>query len=280
MRRHIWLSGAGLAILIVLFALVAWPRGDGDGGGGPLNAIAEAAVKTQSQGGGRAAVRGVVTESGISKPLTFTGQMVYDGAGSARGTLTMPNPKSGGPLKFDYVLEGTQMYMRPSRFGELPEGRKWIGLDFALGDEVDASAPAGGDVKGELDLLSKASGGVEKVGKEDVRGVVTTRYRGTISVADSVKRLREVGADTLATYTEEKGSPIHLESWIDGKGLVRRVQIAVSKPDEGGNGPTAIETRTDFYDFGLEPEIEAPDSDEVLDATSLAKERLEASSGR
>lgn len=235
-------------------------------------------MKTQSEGGGRAAVRGVVNEAGLSKPLTVTGQMVYDGAGAARGTLSMADPKSGEPVEFDYVLEGTHMYMRSSRFGSLPEGREWMGLDLSLGDEVDTSVPAGGDVKGELDLLSEASGGVEKVGKEDVRGVATTRYRGTISVADSVKRLREEGADTAATYVEKKGSPMHLEAWIDAKGLVRRMRVAQSRPAEDGNGPTAIDMRTDFYDFGLEPEIEAPDSDEVFDATSLAKEGLEDSS--
>lgn len=261
----------------MLLAVVAWPGGDGDGGGGPLNAIAEAAVKTQNEGGGRAAVRGVVTELGLSKPLIMTGQMVYDGAGSARGALSVPDPKSGDPLNFDYVLEGTQMYVRSSRFGSLPEGRKWMGLDLSLGDEVNTSLPAGGDVKGELDLLSKASGGIEKVGEEEVRGVATTRYRGTISVADSVKRLREEGADTVATYTEEKGWPMHLEAWIDGKGLVRRMRIAVTKPAEESNGPTTIDTRTDFYDFGLEPEIEAPDSSEVFDVTSQTKEQVEAS---
>lgn len=234
-------------------------------------------MKTQSRGGGRAAVRGVITESGLSKPLTVTGQMVYDGAGAARGTLSVPDPESGDPVNFDYVLEGTHMYMRSSRLGELPEGREWMGLDFSLGDDVDTSAPAGGDVKGELDLLSKASGGVEKIGKEDVRGVATTRYRGTISVADSVKRLREEGADTLATFDEEKGSPMHMEAWIDEKGLVRRMRIAQSRPAEDGKGPTAIDMRTDFYDFGLEPEIEAPDSDEVFDVTSATKEQLEAS---
>jgi hypothetical protein len=261
-----------------LFAVVAWPQGGGDSGGGPLNAIAEAAVKTQNVGGGRAAVHGVITESGLSKPLVVTGQMVYDGGGSARGTLSAPDPKSGDPVNFDYVLEGTQMYMRSKRLGTLPEGREWMGLDLALGDEVDTSVPTGGDVKGELELLSKATGGVDKVDKEDVRGVSTTRYRGTISVADSVKRLREEGADTLATYAEEKGSPVHLEAWIDGKGLVRRMRIAQSKPGEDGKGSTAIDMRTDFYDFGLEPEIEAPDSNEVFDATSLAEEQLEASS--
>jgi len=267
----------GLAVLIALFAAFATQQGGEDSGGGPLNAIAEAAVKTQGAGGGRAAVHGVITESGLTKPLVVTGQMVYDGGGSARGTLSTTDPKSGEPVNFDYVQEGTQMYMRSSRLGALPEGHKWMGLDLSLGDEVDTSVPTGGNVRGELDLLSKATGGVEKVGKEEVRGVATTHYRGTISVADSVRRLREEGADTVATYAEEKGSPIHLEAWIDGKQMVRRMRIVQSSPGEDGKGSTAIDMRTDFYDFGLEPEIEAPDSSEVFDATSLAQEQIEDS---
>jgi hypothetical protein len=36
-----------------------------------------------------------------------------------------------------------------------------------------------------------------------------------------------------------------------------------------------MDMRLDFYDFGIEPVIEVPGSDEVFDATSLAEEGLE-----
>jgi len=74
------LLGVGLAILTVLARRRRLVRRDEDGGAGPSNAIADAAAKTQNEGEGRAAVRGVMTESGLSKPLILTGQMVYNDA--------------------------------------------------------------------------------------------------------------------------------------------------------------------------------------------------------
>lgn len=261
-----------------MLAIFASQQGGGSDGGGPLNAIAEAAVKTQHEGGGRAVVRGLITEPGRSKPLTLTGRAVYDAAGMARGTLTVPDPKSNEPVKFEYVQDGTQMYMRSSKFGTLPEGRKWMGLDLSLGGELGTSLPTNGDAKGELEMLEQASGGVEEVGKENVRGVPTTRYRGKIGVAESVKRLREEGANDAASYAEKHSSPLQLEAWIDAKGLVRRMRIAQLKSGGRAKSPM-IDMSTDFFDFGFEPEIEVPDSSEVFDATSLAQEQIDASSG-
>ncbi|MGN6253823.1 MAG: hypothetical protein ACTHO8_02420 [Solirubrobacterales bacterium] len=234
-------------------------------------------MKTQQAGGGRAAIRGIVSEPGRSKPLIVTGRAVYDGTGMSRGTLTMPDPKSNAPVKLEYVQDGAKMYMRSSQFGTLPEGREWMGLDLAFGEELNTSLPANGDVKGELEMLEKATGGVEKVGREDVRGVPTTRYRGEISAAQGAKRLREEGADKTASYAKKLASPLRVEAWIDAKGLVRRMEIVQLKPGEDGAGST-IHIRTDFFDFGLEPKIDVPDSSEVFDATSLVQEQLNASS--
>lgn len=261
---------------MVLFAVFAWQQGGG-GGGGPLNAIAEAAVKTQHEGGGRAAVRVIITKPGRSKPISLTGQAVYDATGMSRGTLTVPDPESNDSVEMEYVQDGTEMYMRSSLLGALPEGREWMGLDLALGDELDTSLPAGGDAKGELGLLEKATGGVDEIGEEDVRGVPTTRYRGKISVSEDVKRLREEGAGDSASYVEKDGSPLRVETWIDAKGLVRRMRVVRLGAGEEGDGQT-IDMRIDFFDFGLEPEIDVPDSSEVFDATSLAQEHLDASS--
>jgi hypothetical protein len=273
--RHLLQALAVLAIVVVALAVFAWQQSGGDGAVGPLNAIAQAAVKTEHEGGGRAAVRGIVSKPGLSKPLTFTGQAVYDDAGMARGAITMADPKSSGSVKFEYVQDGTEMYMRSSRLGTLPEGREWMGLDLSFGEELDTSLPANGDVKGGLEMLEKATGGVDKVGKEDVRGVPTTRYRGEVSVSENAKRLREVRAQKTASYVEKLASPLQLEAWIDAKGLVRRMRIVQLKPGEDG---TTIDMRTDFFDFGFEPEIDVPDSSEVFDATPQVQEQLDASS--
>ncbi|HEV2856969.1 MAG TPA: hypothetical protein VGW80_01045 [Solirubrobacterales bacterium] len=232
-------------------------------------------MKTQRQGGGRAVVRGVISEPGRFKSLTVTGHLAYDGSGLSRGTVTMPDPNSNDLVKVDMVQDGAKMYMRSSRFGTLPDGREWLGLDLSLGDDVSSSFPASGDAREELELLEQTAGGVDEIGKEDVRGVATTRYRSEISVSESANRLREEGADTMASAVEERGGPAQVEAWIDAKGLVRRMRIVQSMPGEEGEGPQTTDMRIDFFDFGLEPEIDVPDSNEVFDATSLAKEELD-----
>lgn len=268
MRRHLWRGAIGLAIVIVALAVFAWPQGDDDGGG-PLNAIAEAAEKTQGEPGGRATMKVVVSSPERSAPLAVTGQGAYDAEGRTRMVVTVPRSAADGPMKLEAVGDGTMLYMRSSQFGELPDGSEWMGLDLAFG-EMETPLPASVDAKGELALL-EATGEVRKLGKEDVRGVQTTFYRGTVGVSETAERMREQGADDLAAVYEEEGSPVQVETWIDADELVRRMRIVQTKP-AGSEGSETIDMRVDFYDFGLDPEIEVPESDEVFDATSLARE--------
>lgn len=234
-------------------------------------------MKTQAEGGGRAFMEGTIAAAGLARPIAMTGRIAYDANGISHGTVTFPNPKTGEVVKLEAVQDETHMYMRSSSFGTLPEGKEWMGLDLSFGDEVETPVPGGSDAKGELELLEKVSGGVDKIGREKVRGVMTTRYRGRISVADNAKRLRELGADTTAEDVEKVGAPVQIEAWIDSKGLVRRMAIAQTRPGEEGKGPTTVDMRMDFFDFGYEPEIEVPDSGEVFDATSVTQEHIEAS---
>jgi hypothetical protein len=278
-RRRLWLLGIGAVVLVVALVVFASQQGNKGGSGGPLNAIAQAAVKTQREGGGRAAVRGTISTPERSKPLILTGRVVYADSGLGRGYMATTDLKTGKPVKIELVQDGTQAYMRSSSFGTLPDGKEWMGIDYSLGDELDVSAPTNGDVTGELALLELASGDVEKLGKEKVRGVSTTRYRASISVAENAKRLREMGGQEAAELIEKEGAPLQVEAWIDAKELVRRMRLILSKPGEEVEGPITTDITIDFFDFGFEPEIDVPDSDEVFDTTSLVQERLDDSNG-
>jgi hypothetical protein len=276
-RRRLWLLGAGLAVLIAALAFFASQQGGGGSAGGPLNAIAEAAVKTQDAGGGRAVMRGSVVKPGHPEPLAVTGRMVYTADAMGRGTMNVSDPDSEDSVKLDMVEDGTEVYMRSDRFDGLPEGKEWMAIDLALGDELDISPPASVDAKGELGVLEEVTGDVRKVGKEAVRGVPTTRYRTSLSVSETAEQLRAEGGDESASLVEKKGSPMQLEVWIDAEELVRRMRVVQSIPGEDGAGPTSTDMRIDFFDFGLEPEIDVPDSDEVFDATSLVREQAAGS---
>lgn len=244
-------AAAGLAILIAGLVVFASLQGGVDGGDGPLNAIAAAAVRTQSEPGGRAVMHVVVSSPAHPDSLTMTGRMVYDAEDRTRGVIIAPPSESNHPLKLELVTDGAIMYLHSSQFGSLPGGSTWMKLDLSSGEELDTPVPAGGDPKGELAILEGVTG-VRKLGREEVRGVPTTHYRGTIGAAGN------------------GDSPLHLEVWIDGDELVRRMRIVQSQPQDGG-GSTTTDMRIDFFDFGIEPKIDVPGSSEVFDATSLAQ---------
>jgi hypothetical protein len=268
-RRRLWLGGAAvLALSFAILALFAWPHGDGSGGG-PLNVVAEAAAKTQKEPGGRITMRALIS-SGKSNSLTMRGRGVFDGAGQARMVVRMRRPDTARRVRMEAIGDGTVMYMRSNLFDPLPDGKKWMMLDLGSAMELDSPLPAGGDVKGELGLLETVGDDVRKLGKEKVRGVETTRYRGTLEPSEEAQRLREDGSSDFATDVEDEGSPLQVEAWIDGDELVRRMRIVSSHPQDEGKGEVTIDMVVDLFDFGFEPEIEVPDSNEVFDATSLA----------
>ncbi|HEY5816363.1 MAG TPA: hypothetical protein VIS95_08490 [Solirubrobacterales bacterium] len=254
--------------------MFAWQQGGDGDSDGPLNAIAAAAERTQRESGGRAAVHTIV--SSPERSFTVTGQVVFnDGTGRSRAVLRIPHSESEDSVELHAVLDGTVMYMRSSMFGSLPEGREWMAIDFSFGQELDMPLSAGGDAMGELELLEAATGDVRKLGKETLRGVPTTGYSGTISVseqAEQAERLKEEGAEDLASYVEEDSTPLRVEAWIDADGRVRRMRIVKSQAQMGGEGSMTTDMRMDFFDFGIAPEIDVPEPDEVFDATSLAQD--------
>jgi hypothetical protein len=254
-RRRGRLGAVAALAILVLVGVAVFALAQGGGGGGPLNAIAEAAAKTQEEPGGRAIMRTIVSSPERPDPIAITGHMVYDAEDRTRGVMTGPASGSDRPLTMYLVLDGYVMYLRSSKFGSLPDGATWMKLDLSSLEEPGSPVPVDSDPKGELALLEAVSDDVQKLGREDVRGVPTTRYRGTVDSEDA-----------------EEDSPLQLEVWIDGEGLVRRMRLVKSQPQDGGEEAETIDMRVDFYDFGIEPEIDVPNSSDVFDATELAQE--------
>jgi hypothetical protein len=249
---------AGLTVLVSQLS--------GAGAGTPLNAVAAAAVKTQEERGGRAIMR-IVPSSASGKSLTITGRAVFDTENRARAVLVVPATGSNAAFSMEEITDGAVLYMRSPKLS-LPHGLEWMKIDLEAAVGLKVPTSTGSDPRGELTLL-QAAGNVRKLGKEDVRGVSTMRYRGTIGVDESVDLLRERGEGELADRVEKNGYPLHFEVWIGSDGLVRRLRMFdLHSYSEGAD--TSVDMTMDFFDFGFEPQIEAPDPSKVFDATSLA----------
>jgi hypothetical protein len=261
-RRARWWVGAGLAV--VLLAIVVFAVAQGGGGGGPLNAIAKAAEVTQREAGGRATFRAVVTSSTTPEGLTETGSLIFDDSGRARGTLTVRGHSTGREEEILAISDGTTSYMSSEAFESIPEGKKWMELDLSSArSDAGASEPAQGSPQEGLKILEDVDG-VEEIGKEDVRGVPTTHYRGTLPAAAEV-----FGVKTHA-------SAVNVDVWIDAQDRVRRVQVAVTTTLNEGEGSTTTEMTIDYVSFGRVPKIEIPPSDEVFNATSEIESQVQS----
>lgn len=131
-------------------------------------------------------------------------------------------------------LDG-KLYVRNPEFPAV-EGKHWFEVD-------DQSGPiAFPDPSSALDVL-RPGGDFEQIGQEDVGGVPTTQYRGT------------VGEEAMGIAPA--GSVV--DAWVDADGYLRRVSF------EDGGATATIE----LYDFGAELTIEAPPSDEVATIEDL-----------
>ena len=125
----------------------------------------------------------------------------------------------------------------------------------------------------QLGQLLGASGDVERVGRELVRGVRTTHYRATIDLrrypqlAPAAERAAARWA--IEQIIEETGaSTVPVDVWIGPDRLVRRLTQKLTLTAHGG--PSATEQTFELYDFGAKVAIPLPGADEVADVTDLA----------
>jgi hypothetical protein len=181
------------------------------------------------------------------KPL-FVGKGMLDFVHD-RGLLSMSSGP-GGP-----ALPGGRMQVR------IMGQTGYTGWTFSGGTrwvkDVDTT-PRGSDrfipglggpgLQDLLDVLTKSSNKIDKLEREEVRGVSTTHYRARF---DSKK---------LDEYLPKGADPV-VEAWIDDAGVVRRVSV----PD--ADGVTVVE----YFDFGVDFDVEAPPADEIVSEEEFSK---------
>jgi hypothetical protein len=258
----------------------------GDDSVGP-GAIAEAATTTGSVRGAAVSLNATMTAEALGdRKLTFTGggyQDVKHGAGSYTLDMSKIAEASGqtgidpAKLKMRMIYLPGRMYMHsPLTQGKLPGGKQWLKIDVRRALEakgidtsglVQQSSPAD-----YLRYLRATSGRVERLGSEQVRGVATTHYRGTVDLRRTPKLDRR-SAERLIELGGSATMPT--EVWIDQHHLVRRMRIQLSMKMPPNAGAAAgqqmkIDETVELYNFGPKPRVVAPPADQVFDATGLA----------
>lgn len=241
-----------------------------------LDAVAEAANRTAKMPGGHIAVE-VKDSVEDGPPLVATGDGVFD-ARTGRTDLNLSAAAPGRqPLFFEAVSTPRKVFVRGSMLeAELPPGKLWFEMEPLLGGSEKTAFASNDSAKGLLESL-EAVGSVDRKDQQTVRGDLTTRYEGEIDPAKVVEVLEEKGDAKLAhayeVLVEKAPQPIAVEVWIDGKGLVRQLDMVQHLPITESTDLTT-ETRMLFYDFGPHPTIVPPLREQVFDYTPVLRAEL------
>lgn len=269
-----------LLLLLALLALVPLACGGEDvqkaaDEVSPEAPIAQAAAKTRDAGSARFSVRATI--EGGPAAGTMTGEGVFAGR---KGTMAMDLSGLGGggaftDGKMEVVFDGLVFYLKfpPAITQTLPGGKPWIKMDLAaLGKQQGIDFEQlmqlnQGDPSQSLDYLGAASDDFRTVGTERVRGAETTHYEGTVDLEKLTAQAPERARESYRRIVELSGtSEMPMDAWLDGDGLVRRLQY--EQPLPGQKGASAL-TTIELYDFGVEVDVQPPPADDVLDIQDL-----------
>ena len=248
-----------------------------------LDPVASAATKTVESGSSRVEFTIAVDAAGQSVDMMGSGRFDYR---KPRGEVTYRMQVPGlGDVSMDMRMVGGKLYLRlPEEIAgaAFPNGKPWLGLDL---DKSLRQAGLGSldftqqqDPAQTLQYLRAASAGVKESGSATLRGVETTRYVGRMDF----RKALDAGLDRLELPAAErqrarqgmrrmldqvgaKGVPY--EVFVDKDGLLRRLTLDSSMQVMGQR--LAMKLSMDYFDFGVEVNVQAPPARDVTDATSL-----------
>ncbi len=276
-RRLLRVAGV-LSLILILLVGFAWLRSGGDNA---LNPIARAAELTRSYPGVRMSMQATYYSANSPLQMQMTGYGAYNGqTGRSRATMTLQAPAPVGTVGIETIGDEGTVYMRSTLFASsLPPGKDWMSIAPLTGGNPATALGGNGDARSQLDMLKAVSGNITEVGPEVVRGVRTTRYSGTIDLNRFASLLRDEGETDAAKQYEglaKLAPPSGVEVWVDAKGLLRRMTMAMQFPTSPSGVSLTANMQMDFFDFGAKPSIDLPPESEVFDATSLAQAQLKA----
>jgi hypothetical protein len=218
--------------------------------------------------------------SAAGEDLSFSGESDVDNV-HQRIDMTMDMGMFGGEMEI--VMDDGVVYMRSPVFEDV--GTEWVSLDPSKIDPA-AAAQLGGFGMGTMDPsayigLFAGAFDVKASGEQELDGVSTTHYVGTIDLAKVLEGFSDVVGEDVDAATKEQlemaveqfrmlgiDKKIPFEIWIDAEGLPRRQRITM---DFGklvpGAEDASMEMTVDFSDFGKPVHITIPDPSEVTDMT-------------
>jgi len=222
--------------------------------------------------------------------LSFSGESDVDNV-RKRIDMTMDMGMLGGEMQI--LMDGGVIYMRSPVFEDV--GTEWVSMDPSKMDPA-AAAQFGGFGMGTTDpsaYIGLFAGvfDVKASGEQQLDGISTTHYVGTIDLAKVLEGFSDVVGEDVDAATKKQlemavkqlsvlgiDKKIPFEIWIDEDGLPRRQRITMDFGDlVPGTEEASMEMTVDFSSFGEPVDIEIPRRSEVTDVTDAMADAGNAS---
>ncbi|TDC21115.1 hypothetical protein E1265_18890 [Streptomyces sp. 8K308] len=244
-----------------------------------VQAAAESTTEVTSAGftattSGPAAAGGAVEMSGV---MSWGDDLVMDATVS--GEALQMDPES--PSEMRMIMLGDVMYMNMGEsFAAEFYGREWMMMDMGAlaeesGDPTLAQAMDLGlsesnqDPASQMALLLQ-SPDIESVGEEEIDGVTTEHYQGTVSVEDALQNngagdlFTEEELQQLTDSMEQQGIESYdIDVWVDENDF----PIQIRQAFESTMGPVTTEVR--YTDLGADVDVAAPEEGSYVDFMEL-----------
>jgi LppX_LprAFG lipoprotein len=111
---------------------------------------------------------------------------------------------------------------------------------------------------------------LKEVGTEEIDGVSTTHYTGTLDLKEALAQANIPSAD-LAKIKQEMDrvkDGATVDVWVDDEGRVVQIKTSMSL-DTGTGKPVAFSNTMKFFDFGAPVDIKAPSPDQVISPSDV-----------
>jgi len=252
-----------------------------------LDPVAQAAEVTSAAGGVHMQMSMSLSFPGLSSPVSATGHGFFNyktQEGEFALDMTgLPSSASAalgsGSVHIEELMKAGTIYVGSPVFAEhLPGGARWMKVDLKqlgglAGLDLQGLSSGESNPAQLLEYLRAHGGSVTTVGSEVLRGVPTTRFRGSIDLEKVAETLpeseRAAAKGALQQLSAETGlSSIPFEVWVDRQHRVRRIDLSMSIAAAGQQG--GLQITVELSGFGPTPSVAAPGASEVFTAPAGA----------
>ncbi len=156
--------------------------------------------------------------------------------------------------------------------------RGWIKHDESGSSAAGDGGPFGASGLNDiLGVLRGSSESVQEVGTEEIRGAEATHYTAKVNLAEVAEDEGASAEDVKRLREQLRGDTVPVDLWVDEEGRAVRVAVKMTVPVRDGNsssparsaagaeGPQ-VSISTDYYDFGVDVNVQAPPADQVREA--------------